>query len=32
MMIMIKVIIIIIIIIKLQKQPYWALHTYFGKY
>jgi len=25
-------IIIIIIIINSRKQPYWALHTYFGKY
>ena len=35
MMMMIVVIIIIIIIMKLRnyrKQPYWALHTYFGKY
>jgi len=31
-----KIIIIIIIIInevkELEKTPYWALHTYFGKY
>jgi len=23
---------IIIIIIRRRKEPYWALHTYFGKY
>ena len=34
MMIVIIIIIIIIIIITMdyRKQPYWALHTYFGKY
>ena len=39
MMMMIIIIIIIIIIIRRRrrrrrrrKQPYWALHTYFGKY
>jgi hypothetical protein len=35
MMMMIIIIIIIIIIIKsrnYRKHPYWALHTYFGKY
>jgi len=36
MMMMMMIIIIIIIIIIMtrnnRKQPYWALHTYFGKY
>jgi hypothetical protein len=35
MIMMMMMIIIIIIIMKLRnsrKQPYWALHTHFGKY
>jgi hypothetical protein len=28
---MMMMIIIIIIIMSYRKQPYWALHTYFGK-
>jgi hypothetical protein len=32
MMMMIMIMMIIIIIVIILKQPYWALHTYFGKY
>ena len=32
MMMMMMIIIIIIIIRNYRKRPYWALHTYFGKY
>ena len=31
MMMMMMMMIIIIIIRNYRKQPYWALHTYFGK-
>ena len=31
-MMMMIIIIIIIIIINSREHPYWALHTYFGKY